>query len=99
MSTAQDFRNMSTPQDVMTVAADLPACYPVDAMGCALDRARAVLMLISGQFDGTGSGQILADRIIADALWSVMGNLDEVRKLLEHGYNTEGQRTAEGGAQ
>ncbi len=99
MSAAQDFRRVSTPEDVMTVAADLPAGYPVDAMECALLRADAVLVLLSGQFDGTGSGQLLADNIIADALWSVRGQLAAVRKLLEHGYNTEGQQTAEGGAQ
>lgn len=88
-----DFRYLGTPEAVLTVAGDLPPGYPIDAMECALSRADALLVLLSGQFDGTGAER-LADHIICNALWSVRGELDNLGKLLGHGYATEEQRVA-----
>ena len=87
-------RYLGTPEDVLAVPADVPAGYPINAMECALSRADAVLVLLSGQFDGTGDGR-LADHVICNALWAVSGELAILRKLLDHGRRTEGQRAAE----
>ncbi len=89
-----DFRYLGTPEAVLTVAGDLPPGYPIDAMECALSRADALLVLLSSQFDGTGAER-LADHIICNVLWSVRGELDNLGKLLGHGYMTEEQRVAE----
>ena len=88
-----DFCYLGTPEAVLAVPADMPAGYPIDAIECALSRADAVLVLLSGQFDGTGAER-LADHIVCNALWSVRGELDNLGKLLSYGYATEEQRVA-----
>lgn len=88
------FRYLGTPESVLSVAGDLPPGYPIDAIDCALSRAEALLVLLSGQFDGTGTER-LVDSIICNALWVVSGDLAMLRKLLDHGYATEEQRVAE----
>ena len=88
------FRDLGTPENVLSVADDLPSGYPIDAIDCALSRAEALMALLSGQFDGTGAGR-LVDSIICNALWAVSGDLALLRKLLDHGYATEEKRVAE----
>lgn len=88
-----DFISLGTPEDLLDVAGNMPAGYPIDAIECAMTRAESVLLLLFGQFDGTGGGR-LADHIICDALWTVTGELALLRKLFNHGYRTEGQRVA-----
>ena len=89
-----DFRYLGTPEAVLAIPADVPAGYPIDAIECALSRADAVLVLLSGQFDGTGAER-LADHVICNALWAVRGELGLLGKLVGHGYMTEEQRVAE----
>jgi hypothetical protein len=88
------FRTYSTPEDVMRVPSDVPAGYPIDAIDCALSRADAVVVLLSGQFDGTGAER-LADHIVSNALWAVRGELAMLRQLFEHDHQTEAARVAE----
>ncbi|SFP27469.1 hypothetical protein SAMN05216229_101258 [Geopseudomonas sagittaria] len=87
-------RTYSTPEDVLRVPGDVPPGYPIDAIDCALSRADAVVVLLSGQFDGTGAER-LADHIVSNALWAVRGELAMLRQLFEHGHQTEAQRVAE----
>lgn len=84
-------RNLHTPEDVLSIASDMPAGYPIDPIECAIARANAVLILLSGQFDGTG-GERFADHLIANVLWSVQGELALVHKLVQHGYETSKER-------
>jgi len=86
------YRTFCTPEAVLTVPSDVPPGYPIDAMECALSRADSVLVLLSGQFDGTGAER-LADHIVCNALWAVRGELAMLGKLLSHGYlSTESER-------
>lgn len=88
------FRTYSTPEDVLRVPGDVPPGYQIDAIDCALSRADAVVVLLSGQFDGTGAER-LADHIVSNALWAVRGELARLRQLFEHGHQTEAQRVRE----
>ena len=80
-------RNLHTPEDVLSIASDMPAGYPIDAIDCALSRANAVLILLSGQFDGSDNER-LAGHLIANILWSIQGDLALIQKLVRHGYDT-----------
>jgi hypothetical protein len=80
-------RNLHTPEDVLSIASDMPADYPIDPIECAIARANAVLILLSGQFDGTG-GERLADHLIANVLWSVQGDLALIKTMVMHGHDT-----------
>jgi phosphoribosylcarboxyaminoimidazole (NCAIR) mutase len=80
-------RNLHTPEDVLSIASDMPAGYPIGAIDCALSRANAVLILLSGQFDGSDSER-LAGHLIANILWSVQGDLALIKKMVKHGYDT-----------
>lgn len=88
------FRDFGTPEELLSVAGDLPPGYPIDAIDCALGRAEALLALLLSQFDCAGAGR-LADKIICNALWAVSGDLTILRKLIDYGYATESQRVAE----
>lgn len=81
-------RHFTTPEDLLSIASDVPAGYPIDALTCAIGRADSILCLVSGQFDGTG-GDRYADPILANILWAVRGELALISKLVAHGDATE----------
>lgn len=82
-------RDTSTPEGFLTVPADMPAGYPIDAITYALSRAEAVLTMVTGQFDGSGTGRY-CDSVIAGALCAVSGELSLIRTMVYHGFQTEG---------
>ncbi|QNM98195.1 hypothetical protein [Chitinimonas koreensis] len=71
-----------TPESLFTPSSAAPPGIPYDALVCALDRARAVLTLLSQQFDG-GSCDRLGDEILALVVDDAMGNVKLARKMVE----------------
>lgn len=89
-------RHYNTPEGFLAVPADAEPGYYIDAINAALLRARSVLLMVSGQFDGTNSGDRYTDGVIAGALWSVEGNLALIEKLVQHGWETVREGTGNG---
>lgn len=79
-----------TPESLLSVASNAPAGYPTDAICCAVDRAGAVLLMLSGQFDGANDER-LADRVISDVMSAIRGELGLIKTLLAHGSHTSKQ--------
>lgn len=82
-------RDTSTPEAFLSAPNDMPAGYPIDAITCALSRAEAVLTLLQGQFNGMGDYRY-CDAVIANALWSVSGEIGLIRTMVDHGHQTAG---------
>lgn len=85
MSIETDF---GTPEGVLIINPNLGPGLPIDAIDCALSRAEAVLVLLSQQFDGEECSR-LADELIANVLWSVRGDLQQLRKLTKFAWESE----------
>ncbi|WP_341304106.1 hypothetical protein [Pseudomonas sp. TMP25] len=85
-----DLNFICTPEDLFEVPADAPPGYPTDAIDCALTRAESTLIMLSGQFDGTGAEQN-APHIVSNVLWAVQGEIRLALKMLRHGHKTEGK--------
>lgn len=82
--------NFGTPEDLLTLRSDLPAGVMISAIECALQRAESVLSLLSPYFDGQISdGGMPSSFVIANAIWSVEGELENIRKLAHHAYDSE----------
>ena len=94
MSQLVDF---STPEALLALHTDLPSGVMIDAIECALQRAEAVLSLLSPYFDGQLEASPPAGHVIANAIWSIEGELENIRKLTHHAYQSE-QQTNAGGA-
>ena len=77
-----------TPETLFTIPGNVEPGYPLDAIECALSRADATLLLLSGQFDGAGAER-LADDAIGNVLWAVRGEIGLLKKMVAHGYKTE----------
>lgn len=85
-----DMKYAGTPEELFEVPADAPAGYPIDAIDCALTRADSTLIVLSGQFDGTGAEEN-APHIVANVLWSIQGDIRLALKMLRHAYAKEGK--------
>ena len=64
------------------------AGLPIDALLCALSRARAVLAIASGQFNDPAAPRS-TDSIISSALWAVEGDLSLIEQMVRYGWETE----------
>ncbi|MBL4834093.1 MAG: hypothetical protein JKY26_08980 [Pseudomonas sp.] len=85
------------PENLLTVRPDAEAGLPIDAITAACERANAVLMLISGQFDGESVR--LNDSIINGALWDVPGTIDQIRTLALYAHSSSHRAKGAGGGQ
>lgn len=81
--------NLGTPEALLALRSDLPAGVMIDAIECALQRAGSVLSLLSPYFDGQISDGMPSSSVIANAIWSVEGELENIRKLAHHAYDSE----------
>jgi hypothetical protein len=76
-----------TPESLLRLASNAPAGYPTDAINCALDRAEAVLLMLSGQFDGSNEDR-LNDSIISTVISAIHGEMRLIKTMLAHGSHT-----------
>lgn len=76
-----------TPESLLRLASNAPAGYPTDAICCALARADAVLLMLSGQFDGSNEER-LADHVISDVISAIHGEMCLIKTMLAHGSHT-----------
>lgn len=72
--------DFTTPEAVFASPLHIPAQLPSDAIHCALARSKAVLHLLMAQFDEPDAR--CSDHIILDALWDVIGNLENISTML-----------------
>lgn len=77
-----------TPEDLFSIRSDVDPGLPVDALLCALSRARAVLSLASCQFTNPDTGR-WCDGVISAALWSVEGDLALIEQMVEFACGCE----------
>lgn len=77
-----------TPEELFTIRPEAEAGLPIDALLCALSRARAVLAIASGQFNDPAAPR-WTDSIISSALWSVEGDLSLIEQMVRYGWETE----------
>jgi hypothetical protein len=80
--------DICTPEQMLVPSPDAPAGYPVDAILCAVDRANAVLTLLSGQFFSDDNDRY-CDEIIGGVIWSARGELGLIKTLIGHGLRSE----------
>lgn len=85
---ARDGTNLDLPENLLRVRPDAPAGTPVDAIDCSAARARAVLMLIMGQFESEDS-QTFSNDVVSSALWAVEGMIEEMRVMANYAHDTE----------
>lgn len=81
----------TVPEDALGIKTDMPKGVPTDAILCAVSRADAILTLLSSQFEGEGS-QVYSHEIIANALWSISGCLEQINLLVMHADATSQPR-------
>lgn len=77
-----------TPEDLFVIRPDAEPGLPVDALLCALSRARAVLSLAGGQFNDPAA-QRWCDEVISSALWSVEGELALAERMVRYAWESE----------
>ncbi|MDM1707699.1 hypothetical protein [Thiopseudomonas alkaliphila] len=81
----------STPEDVLVMHPEAGAGIKIDAIECALSRAQSVINLLSPYFNGIIKDVKPSDGVIADALWSIQGELELIRKLANHAHESQRQ--------
>lgn len=72
---------LDRPEALFVIRPDAPPGIPVDAIDCAVGRARSVLMLLSSQFENLEEPCTFSNAVVCDALWTVEGILEEIRIL------------------
>lgn len=75
-----DLTDLTTPEALLAAVHQTPAEIPVDAVHCALARAKAVLHLLMSQLDEPDGR--CADYILSDALWGAIGNIELAATML-----------------
>lgn len=80
---AEDIKSYCTPEDMLVVDPSLPKEVPTDALHASLARAKAMVLLISSQFEEPDGR--LNDTIIMNGLWALEGELKLTEKLVDHG--------------
>ena len=73
--------NEDTPEAVFVIHPGIGNEIPVDAIACAVSRARAVLCLVQNQLD-EGDAPRINDRFVADALWAVSGIIAQIETMI-----------------
>lgn len=86
-SKAHASRDVFTPEDFFEAASNLPREIPADALYCSISRAQAVISLVMGQFDGSEEKRF-NDGVICNALWGVSGELEQIKKMIQFGWET-----------
>lgn len=74
-----------TPESRLNVAG-----YLTDDINCALGRAEAVLLMLSGQFDGSNEDR-LNDRIISNVISAIHSEMRLIKTMLAHDSHNEKQ--------
>lgn len=87
--TSSDFY---TPEDFIVVQQEHG--FPINAITCLIARAEAVVLLLHERFDGTFGGHT-KDECVANALWSVDGDLRMLRTMIEAAYCSTRQEVGE----
>lgn len=81
---------VSCPEDALTLQNNLAPGYPIDAMNCAMGRLKALLAVLSSQFDGTlEEGGQLSDSHLTSLIWTAEGQLTMLESLIAHGNKSE----------
>lgn len=80
-----------TPEAMLSVDAGVPNELPIDALTCALSRADSILVMVNTFFNGSIKHGRPNDFVIANALWSVQGDLELIRKMVDFAYRVECQ--------
>lgn len=76
-------------EEIFVLAEDLEPGIPINAIDCSISRTEAILMLIMPQFDGTSSFRH-NDQVICNAIWAIQGELEQLSKMVHHGFQTTG---------
>ncbi|WP_370601059.1 hypothetical protein [Pseudomonas nitroreducens] len=79
-----------TPEEAAVIDPEARPGYHVDAINCALMRADSMLLMLSCQFTDEESCE-LHSSVISSVLWAVQGEIEMVRKLVQHGHETVGK--------
>lgn len=83
---------IDTPEGLLVMHPESPAGIPLDAITSCIERAGAVLSMLSGYFDGTVSpSAVPSNDVLANAVWSVEGDLALIRTLVDHAWDTESE--------
>lgn len=71
----------SSPENFPNVTRHAYEGCPADVIDCALARADAVLVMLSGQFDGANEER-LADSVISIVISAIQGEIRHVKEML-----------------
>jgi hypothetical protein len=85
------------PEGMMVIAPGADAGLPIDAINAACIRARSVILLLQGEFEN--NEQRSSNAVILGALWAVEGMIEQIGKLVDHGYQSTHPSNQRGGGQ
>lgn len=71
----------STPEELLRVLPKLYQGNPLNMIDCALDRARAVTILLSTEFAEPERDR-LNDYLVVSVLWDIQGQIETVQHLM-----------------
>lgn len=74
---------ISTPEDYFIPNPSLKKEIPVDALLCALSRARAVLSLIEDNGHNIRDGFIASHETLMNSLWCLSGILEQAETMIQ----------------
>lgn len=83
-------KDTGVPEDMFDLPKNMEPGLPIDSINCTLVRADAILNLLMSRFDGTSDDR-RPDSVICHALWAIQGELGLLKKMVIHGYETEGK--------
>jgi hypothetical protein len=63
--------------------------FPIDAINCAQSRIYTVLTMLIVALNSKGAEDI-HPHTIAESLWAIQGNLDQIKIMVEHSYKMSG---------
>ena len=73
---------VGTPEKYLVVPKHKNVDIDIDAVSCALTRAKAICLLIEANISGGGKTQDgLGDIVLSDACWALEGLIDQARIL------------------
>ena len=86
-----------TPEGMLAIAPGVEAGFPIDAINAARIRARSVILLLQGEFEDNERRS--SDAVILGALWAIEGMIEQIGKLVDHGYQSTHPSNQRGGGQ
>lgn len=94
--TNQTSLSFTLPEELLRVRSDAEPGFPTDAITAACERASAVAVLLSDQFDGAKDGRV-SDAVILNALWDIQGTLEQIKVLAQYAHDSQARAGTAGG--